>query len=67
MRGFAANIERTHLDAAMSLRAGLKEAVTINALGVTGARTITLAMTCPVESTIDIVKSHARDPKRWRG
>lgn len=67
LRSLAAKIERTHLDAAASLREGLKETVTINAPGVTGALALTPATTNPMESTIDIVKAHARNVKRWRG
>ncbi len=67
LRSLAAKIERTHPDAAASLLEGLKETVTINALGVTGELALTLATTNPMESTIDIVKAHARNVKRWRG
>ncbi|MHB8264098.1 MAG: transposase [Acidimicrobiales bacterium] len=66
LRNLAARIERTHPDAANSLREGLEETVTINALGVTGTLTLTLATTNPMESTIDIVKVHARNVKRWQ-
>jgi putative transposase len=66
LRRLAAKIERTHPDAASSLREGLVETITINALGVTGSLERTLASTNPMESTIDIVKAHARNVKRWR-
>jgi putative transposase len=67
LRNLAAKIERTHPDAAASLREGLTETITINRLGVTtGFLARTLATTNPMESTIDIVKVHARNVKRWR-
>ena len=61
-----AKIERTHPDAASSLREGLENTVTINALGVTGSLARTLATTNPMESTVDIVRAHARNVKPWR-
>lgn len=67
LRALAAKIERTHPDAAASLREGLAETVTINRLGVTGTLARTLATTNPMESTVDIVKAHARNVKRWQG
>jgi putative transposase len=67
LRDLAATIERTHPDAAASLREGLVETITINRLGVTGTLARTLATTNPMESTVDIVKTHARNVKRWQG
>jgi len=66
LRNLATKIERTHPDAAASLREGLTDTITINRLGVTGTLATTLATTNPMESTIDIVKAHARNVKRWR-
>lgn len=66
LRNLAAKIERTHPDAAASLREGLIDTITINRYGVTGTLAKTLATTNPMESTIDIVKVHARNVKRWR-
>ena len=66
LRNLAAKIERTHPDAAASLREGLTDTITINRLGVTGTLATTLSTTNPMESTIDIVKTHARNVKRWR-
>ena len=66
LEALAAKIERTHPDAAASLREGLADTITINHLGVTGALGRTLATTNPIESTIDIVKVHARNVKRWQ-
>ncbi|MGI8793620.1 MAG: IS256 family transposase [Acidimicrobiales bacterium] len=67
LRNLAAKIERTHPDAAASLREGLTDTVTINRLGVTGTLARTLATTNPMESTVDIIKVHARNVKRWQG
>lgn len=67
LRDLAAKIGRTHPDAAASLREGLTDTVTINRLGVTGTLARTLATTNPMESTVDIVKAHARNVKRWQG
>jgi len=62
----ARKLERINPDAAGSLREGLDETLTITALGVTGTLAKTLATTNPMESTIDIVRVHARNVKRWR-
>jgi putative transposase len=59
-------LERINPDAAASLREGLDETLTITRLGVTGTLARTLATTNPMESTIDIVRTHARNVKRWR-
>lgn len=69
LRALATKIERHHPDAAASLREGLAETVTINRLGVTPGSSLarTLATTNPMESTVDIVKVHARNAKRWQG
>jgi transposase-like protein len=66
LKTLASKIEKTHPDAAASLREGLADTITINYLGVTGALAKTLATTNPIESTIDIVKVHARNVKRWQ-
>ena len=49
-----------------SLREGLAETLTFTQLGVAGTLTKTLATTNPMESTIDIVRVHARNVKRRR-
>jgi transposase-like protein len=69
LRALATKIERHHPDAAASLREGLTETVTINRLGVTPGSSLarTLATTNPMESTVDIIKAHARNVKRWQG
>jgi transposase-like protein len=69
LRSLAVKLERVNPDAAASLREGLAETVTINRLGVTPGSSLarTLSTTNPMESTIDIVKVHARNVKRWQG
>ena len=62
----ARTLERINPDAAGSLREGLDETLTIIGLGVTGTLAKTLATTNPMESTVDIVRVHARNVKRWR-
>lgn len=66
LEALARKLERINPDAAGSLREGLDETLTIVRLGVTGTLTKTLATTNPMESTIDIVRTHARNVKRWR-
>lgn len=66
LEALADKIERTHPDAAASLREGLEHTLTVTRLGITGTLARTLVTTNPMESTIDIVKVHARNVKRWR-
>ena len=66
LEGLARKLERINPDAAGSLREGLDETLTITRLGVIGTLAKTLATTNPMESTIDIVRVHARNVKRWR-
>ena len=66
LEGLARKLERINPDAAGSLREGLDETLTITRLGVTGTLAQTLGTTNPMESTIDIVRVHARNVKRWR-
>jgi len=65
LEALARHLEGRYPDAAGSLREGLAETVTINRLGVTGTLAKTLATTNPMESTVDIVVSHARNVKNW--
>lgn len=67
LRALATKLDKVNPDAAASLREGLTETLTITRLGVTGSLARTLATTNPMESTIDIVKVHARNVKRWQG
>ena len=51
--------------AAASLREGLNDTLTLTRLGVTGALRRTWESTNPMESMIEIVKTHARRVKHW--
>ena len=53
-------------DTAGSLREGLEEILTVACLGVTGTLLKSVATTNPVESTIKIVRHHARNVNHWR-
>ncbi|MGH9044262.1 MAG: IS256 family transposase [Acidimicrobiales bacterium] len=65
LHALADKIERTHPDAPASFREGLCDTVTINRLGISGTLARTLATTNTMESTVDIVKMHAMNVKRW--
>lgn len=58
-------LDRLNPDAAASLREGLEETITINRLGIGATLAKTLATTNPMESSIDIVRAHARNVKNW--
>jgi putative transposase len=66
LRSLATSLEKLNPDAAASLREGLEEMFTVTRLKVTGTLLKTLATTNPVESTVEIVRHHARNVKRWR-
>lgn len=65
LRDLASRLERINPDAAGSLREGLGEMFTVTRLGVRGALLATVMSTNPVESMIEIVRTHARNVKRW--
>jgi putative transposase len=65
LQELARKLARLNPDAAGSLREGLEETITINRLGLTGTLARTLATTNPIESSIDIVRAHARNVKNW--
>lgn len=65
LEALARRLEDRYPDAASSLREGLAETVTINRLGLTGTLAKTLATTNPMESTVEIVRYHARNVKNW--
>ena len=66
LKALAAQLDKTNPDAGASLREGLADTVTVTRLGVTGALLRTVMSTNPVESMIDIVRTHARNVKRWQ-
>lgn len=51
--------------AATSLGEALDETLTVHRLGISGALRKTLLTTNPIESTIEVVKRHARRVRRW--
>ncbi|MFN0091743.1 MAG: transposase, partial [Acidimicrobiales bacterium] len=61
----ARHLDARYPDAAASRREGLEQTITINKLGITGTLAKTLASTNPVESTIEIIQTHARNVKNW--
>ena len=66
LRALERVLERSHPDAAGSLREGLEETLTLTRLGVSGALRRTLCSTNPIESMIGTVRDTQRNVKRWR-
>ena len=62
----ASELDRSWPDAAVSLREGLPETLTLIRLGITGQLAKTLCSTNPCESMIEIVRYTQRNVKRWR-
>jgi putative transposase len=62
----ATELERTWPDAAVPLREGLPETLTLMGLGITGNLAKTLCSTNPIESMIEIVRHTQRNVKRWQ-
>ncbi|MGH2985632.1 MAG: IS256 family transposase [Solirubrobacterales bacterium] len=65
LRSLADELERTHPDAAKSLREGLEETVTVQRLGASARLRKTLGSTNPAESMIEIVRRIQRNVKHW--
>jgi putative transposase len=66
LRLLANELERSHPDAAASLREGLPETLAITRLGVKGRLRDTLRSTNPYESMIETVRRTSRNVKRWQ-
>jgi transposase-like protein len=62
----AAELDKTHPGAAVSLREGMAETLTVLRLGVPPTLARTLRSTNAVESMISISRDHSRNVKRWR-
>jgi transposase-like protein len=62
----AADLARTHPDAAGSLREGLEDMFTVGRLGIDGTLARTLVCTNMIESMISICRTTSRNVKRWR-
>ena len=59
-------LEAQHPGAARSLREGLAESLTVQALGITGALYRTLRTTNPIENLNGSIARYARNVKRWK-
>jgi transposase-like protein len=62
----AAELDRTHPDAAGSLREGLEDMFTVRRLGIDGTLARTLVCTNMIESMISICRTTSGNVKRWR-
>jgi transposase-like protein len=62
----AASLERQHPGATASLREGLEDTLTAQALGITGALYRTLRTTNPIENLNGSIAHYARNVKRWK-
>ncbi len=61
----ASSLQAKHPGAAASLREGLDETLTVQALGITGALYRTLRTTNPIENLNSSVARYCRNVKRW--
>jgi transposase-like protein len=66
LEALARELDRSHPGAAVSLREGLAETLTIGRLGVPPTLARTLRSTNSVESMIEICRDHAVNVKRWQ-
>ena len=62
----AASLHSRHPGAAASLKEGLEETLTAQALGVTGALYRTLRTTNPIENLNGLIAHYTRNVKRWK-
>lgn len=62
----ATELDKTHPDAAGSLREGLDQMFTVRRLGIEGTLARTLVCTNMIESMISIARTTTRNVKRWR-
>jgi putative transposase len=65
LQSLAAELDRSHPGAAVSLREGLEETLTVTRLGVRGSLRKTLRSTNPCESMIECVRRTSRNVKHW--
>jgi putative transposase len=66
LRLLADELDRSYPGAAVSLREGLEETLTLTRLGIRGNLKTTLQSTNPIESMIEIVRRTSRNVKRWQ-
>lgn len=62
----AASLQAPHPGAAASLKEGLEETLTVQALGITGALYRTLRTTNPIENLNGSIAHFTRNVKRWK-
>jgi putative transposase len=66
LQRLAASLNAKHPGAAASLREGLEETLTVQALGITGALYRTLRTTNPIENLNGTIAHFTRNVKRWK-
>ncbi len=66
LQRLATSLQAQHPGAAASLREGLDETLTVQALGITGALYRTLRTTNPIENLNGSVAHYTRNVKRWQ-
>ena len=66
MLRLAASLQAQHPGAAGSLKEGLEETLTVQALGLTGALYRTLRTTNPIENLNGSIARYTRNVKRWK-
>ena len=66
LQRLAASLQAKHPGAAASMREGLEETLTVQALGITGALYRTLRTTNPIENLNGSIAHFTRNVKRWK-
>ncbi len=66
LRRLVASLQAKHPGAAASMREGLEETLTVQALGITGALYRTLRTTNPIENLNGLIAHFTRNVKRWK-
>ena len=66
LQRLATSLHAKHPGAAASLREGLDETLTVQAMGITGALYRTLRTTNPIENLNGSIAHYTRNVKRWR-
>jgi putative transposase len=66
LQRLATSLQSRHPGAAASLREGLDETLTVQALGISGALYRTLRTTNPIENLNGSIAHYTRNVKRWR-
>jgi len=66
LQRLAGSLQARHPGAAASLREGLEETLTVQALGITGALYRTLRSTNPIENLNGLIAHYTRNVKRWK-